>query len=67
MQCNCGGEVCLFVHEVKTQDKKSEWMRYSKVDNAPNPLRIENNRCVSCGRQLVKVFDAKTNALLLER
>ena len=49
MQCPCGDETRIGVHEVKTLSKAQEWCQ--AATEADLPIMVEQERCPACGRQ----------------
>jgi ribosomal protein S27AE len=50
MQCTCGSELTSSSHEVKTIKKAQEWATYAQEHDLP--LRVEQDSCPRCGRNM---------------
>ena len=61
MQCKCGGDTKQQSHDVTTQSKISEWLRYE----SDKPITVDQTICNGCGRISVKIY--QNNQLVCER
>jgi|WetSurMetagenome_2_1015567.scaffolds.fasta_scaffold1020039_1 hypothetical protein len=52
MQCKCGGTTRSSSHEVKTESGKAEW-----GVTCEGKATIEQDKCESCGRMMVKIWN----------
>lgn len=65
MQCPCGRDTTPLSHRVKTLETALVWSE--KVTEADLPVRIEQDRCPSCGRQRTRVFTDNPHRLIESR